>query len=83
MFGFAYNKPEPLSTLSKSGFGVAPLVIYGTGGANLGEVAGDRLGGFIPNAPPSKPPTDNKLVLLLGGTSFCSSRGKLNENWFD
>ena len=38
MLGFAYSKLVPLSTLSKSGFGVAPVDI---GGANFGEVAGD------------------------------------------
>ena len=76
MLGFACSKLVPLSTLSKSGFGVAPVV---TGGANFGEVAGDSLG-IIPNPSPN-PPTDK--LLLLAGTFFSSSGGKSNENAFD
>ena len=76
ILGFVYSKLVPLSTLSKSAFGVTPMFI---GGANLGEVAGDSLG-IIPNASPN-PPTDK--LLLLAGTSFSSSGGKLNANAFD
>ena len=79
MLGLVYSKLVPLSTLSKSGFGVAPPI---TGGANFGEVAGESLG-IIPNASPNPPPTDNMLLLLLAGTYFSSSGGKSNLNAFD
>ena len=79
MLGLVYSKLVPLSTLSKSGFGVAPPI---TGGANFGEVAGESLG-IIPNASPNPPPKDKLLLALPAGTYFSSSGGKSNLNAFD
>ena len=67
MLGFDCIKPVPLSMLLKSGFGVAPALLICV---IFGEVAGDKLG-FIPPKPASRP--RDKLLLLLPGTSFCSS----------